>query len=77
MVTYNQTLLKSTQQKNNYLAFPLNLISFTQFVYFFLGHSEQVSQQVCFKTATQRTPGVVRFLQIFWKLVAFQINLYP
>lgn len=54
MVTCNQTIHKSTQQKNNYLAFPLNLISFTQFVYFFLGHLEQVSQQVCFKTATQK-----------------------
>lgn len=54
MVTYSQTILKSTQQKNNYLAFPLNLISFTQFVHFFFGHSVQVSQHVCLETATRK-----------------------
>lgn len=54
MVTYNQTMLKSTPQKKNRLAFPLNCISFPQFVYFFLGPPEQVSQQIRFKTATQK-----------------------
>lgn len=54
MVMYNQIILKGTQQKKNSLAFPLNLISFTQFVYSFLGYSEQVSQQICFKTATKK-----------------------